>query len=179
MGEIVTIILMAGALGMDAFSISLGMGMLGLRRKQIFLIGFIIGVFHFFMPLLGMVAGIWVSSYMGAITIYIGGALLIFIGVQMIYSGLKDEEMSFMKPTGWGLFIFALSVSLDSFSAGLSFGMLGTKTFLTVTLIAVFSMLLSWIGLIMGAKFQRYIGVYGVLLGGCILIGFGIKLLLP
>ena len=58
MGEIVTIILMAGALGMDAFSISLGMGMLGLRRKQIFLIGFIIGVFHFFMPLLGMVAGI-------------------------------------------------------------------------------------------------------------------------
>ena len=56
-GELVTIIIMAFALGMDAFSISLGMGMYRLRFKQMLNIGLIVGIFHILMPLLGMIAG--------------------------------------------------------------------------------------------------------------------------
>jgi putative Mn2+ efflux pump MntP len=84
-----------------------------------------------------------------------------------------------MRPVGGGLILFAISVSLDSFSAGLSFGMLGAKTALTVLMIGLVSMVLSWLGLVMGSRFKQYIGSYGELLGGFILIGFGIKLIFP
>ena len=46
-GEIVTLIIMAFALGMDAFSISLGMGMYQLRLREIFKIGIRLEFFIF------------------------------------------------------------------------------------------------------------------------------------
>ncbi|MFK3939851.1 manganese efflux pump MntP family protein [Alkalihalobacillus sp. NPDC078783] len=179
MSEFVTILIMSAALGMDAFSVTLGMGMLGLRGRQIFRIGLTIGLFHVAMPLLGMATGKWLSTYFDMVAIYIGGGLLLLIGLQMILSAFSTEDNSFLKPVGWGLMAFAISVSLDSFSAGLSFGILGAKTILTVALIGFISMVLSWLGLLIGANFQKYIGIYGELLGGCILIGFGIKIMFP
>ncbi len=170
---------MAGALGMDAFSVALGMGMLGLRLKQILNIGVTVGVFHVLMPLLGIVAGKMLSTYFDMIATFIGGGLLFIIGLQMVVSAFKEEEGSMVKTTGWGLLFFAVSVSLDSFSAGLGLGMLGAQMVLTVVMMGVISMVLSWLGLLMGARFQHLIGSYGELLGGCILIGFGVKLFLP
>ncbi|GAE27223.1 hypothetical protein JCM9140_3351 [Halalkalibacter wakoensis JCM 9140] len=178
MGEIFTLFIMASALGMDAFSVALGMGMLGLRLKQIFNIGVTIGLFHIIMPLLGIATGKLLSNYFGMIATLIGGGLLLIIGLQMVLSSFKsDEDDGMMQPVGFGLLMFALSVSLDSFSAGLSFGMLGTKTALTVLMMGIVSMVLAWAGLIMGSKFKHYVGSYGELLGGFILIGFGIKLI--
>ncbi|MCK0470035.1 manganese efflux pump MntP family protein [Halalkalibacter sp. APA_J-10(15)] len=177
MAEWVTLMIMACALGMDAFSVSLGMGMAGLRIMQIFRIGLVIGAFHIVMPLLGMVTGKWLSQYVGMIAHYVGGGLLLFIGVQMVISAWRQEEESLLQPVGWGLLLFAISVSLDSFSAGLSLGILGAKTLMTVGMIGLMSMVLAWLGLIVGARFQHVIGSYSELLGGCILIGFGGKLL--
>ncbi|MFS0788439.1 manganese efflux pump MntP family protein [Shouchella sp. 1P09AA] len=179
MHEIVTIMIMAAALGMDAFSVTLGMGMLGLTGKQIFRIGVTIGLFHVFMPLLGMLTGQWLSSKYDVIATYIGGGMLLIIGVQMILASFSDQEDSKLKPIGFGLLLFALGVSLDSFSAGLSFGILGTKVMLTVLIIGAVSMCLSWIGLLIGSKFHKLIGSYGEVLGGIILIGFGLKIMLP
>ncbi|GAA3318803.1 hypothetical protein GCM10020331_023080 [Ectobacillus funiculus] len=56
-GELMTLIIMAFALGLDAFSISLGMGMISMRLRQMFYIGIVIGIFHVIMPLLGMAIG--------------------------------------------------------------------------------------------------------------------------
>ncbi|MCM3714268.1 manganese efflux pump MntP [Halalkalibacter oceani] len=179
MSEWVALFIMASALGMDAFSVSLGLGMLGLRLRQVFQIGFTIGIFHMIMPLLGVAAGKVLSSYFSMLATFIGGALLFLIGLQMVASAFKANEESTLKPYGAGMFLFALSVSLDSFSAGLGLGMLGAKTLLTVAMFGAASMLLAWTGLMMGRRFQHYIGAYGELLGGCILIGFGIKLFLP
>lgn len=178
MSELFTLFIMANALGMDAFSVALGMGMLGLRLRQIFHIGVTIGLFHIIMPLLGMVTGKLLSNYFGMIATYIGGGLLLLIGIQMVVASFtSDDDGRVMQPMGFGLILFALSVSLDSFSAGLSFGILGAKTALTVLMIGLMSMVLAWIGLLIGSRFQKYIGSYGELLGGFILIGFGIKLI--
>ncbi|MFC0471702.1 manganese efflux pump MntP family protein [Halalkalibacter kiskunsagensis] len=179
MSEMLTLFIMASALGMDAFSVALGMGMLGLRLRQIFNIGVIIGLFHIIMPLFGMATGKLLSNYFGMIATFIGGGLLLIIGLQMALSSFKSDDEQMMRPVGFGLILFAISVSLDSFSAGLSFGMLGAKTALTVLMIGLLSMILSWLGLLMGSRFKQYIGSYGELLGGFILIGFGIKLILP
>lgn len=176
-GEILTLALMAFALGMDAFSVGLGMGMYKLRLRQIAKIGITIGLFHVWMPLLGMIAGRFLSNTFGAIAGYVGGGLLLLLGVQMIWSSFREEEDSLITPVGIGLLIFALSVSLDSFSVGLSLGIYGAKTFLVLVFFGAGATILTWAGLLTGRKVQSWIGSYSEALGGAILLAFGVKLL--
>lgn len=178
-GEIITIVIMALALGMDAFSLGLGMGMLRLRLKQIFFIGITIGIFHVIMPLLGIGIGRYISSHFSGIATYIGGALLLILGLQMVISSFRSGEDHLVTPIGLGLILFSLSVSLDSFSVGLSLGIFGARTLLAVFLFGLFSMLLTWAGLLLGRKVQFWLGSYGEALGGSILFVFGLNLLLP
>ncbi|XVM07104.1 manganese efflux pump MntP [Bacillus subtilis] len=127
------------------FFCNLGMGMVKLRKKQIFYIGFIIGLFHVIMPLAGMAAGNMLSGLLGVLAVYIGGALLFVLGVQMLMASFKQSEERFMSPAGPGLLLFAIGVSLDSFSVGLSLGIYGSHPFLTITLFGLFSMMLTWL----------------------------------
>jgi putative Mn2+ efflux pump MntP len=175
--ELVTLCMMAFALGMDAFSVGLGMGFFRLRLKQMFYIGLTIGLFHIVMPLLGMLIGRFLSQRFGSIASYIGGALLLLLGVQMIATSFKKENDPLISPIGVGLIFFALSVSLDSFSVGLSLGIYGARTLLTILLFGFFSMILTWMGLLLGRRFQQWLGMYSEVLGGSILFAFGLKLL--
>ncbi|WP_343796692.1 manganese efflux pump MntP family protein [Bacillus carboniphilus] len=170
---------MAFALGMDAFSIGLGMGMIKLRLKQIVLIGLTVGLFHVWMPLLGMMAGRYLSDTFGQVASYAGGLLLIILGLQMFWASFQAEESSPIRPVGMGLMVFALSVSLDSFSVGLTLGIYGAKTIVAVICFGLAATLLTWIGLLLGRKVQGLLGQYSEALGGSILFVFGIKLLLP
>lgn len=174
--EFVTLTIMAFAVGMDAFSVSLGMGIYKLRLRQIFYIGLAIGLFHMIMPLIGIFTGHLLSGTFGQITDFIGGALLVIIGLQMMISSFGNEESSIITPVGWGVLLFGLIVSLDSFSAGLSLGMFGVRIIAAVICFGVVATLLTWAGLLMGRKMQHLLGAYGELLGGSILIAFGIKL---
>lgn len=178
-GELITLMIMAFALGMDAFSVGLGMGLIPLRLRQIFYIGLVIGVFHMFMPLAGMALGELISDRFGMVATVIGGSLLIILGVQMVLSSIKKDDTRMLAPVGFGLFLFAFSVSLDSFSVGLSLGIFGARTVTTIMLFGLFSTVLTWSGLLLGRKVQDWLGNYSEALGGSILFAFGIKLLLP
>ncbi|MBM7605312.1 putative Mn2+ efflux pump MntP [Metabacillus crassostreae] len=178
-GELITLLIMALALGMDAFSVGLGMGLIKLRLRQIFYIGVTIGVFHIWMPLVGMLIGRLLTDTFGTIATLLGGGLLILLGIQMVFSSFKKDDEPLITPVGFGLIVFALSVSLDSFSVGLSLGIYGAKTFLTVAIFGIVSMVLTWIGLLVGKRVQNWLGSYSEALGGAILLAFGIKLLLP
>jgi manganese efflux pump family protein len=179
LGEMVTLVLMAFALGMDAFSVGLGMGMYRLSRRRIFKIGVTIGLFHVWMPLLGMGAGRFLSEQFGSLAGYLGGILLLFLGIQMIWGSFKEEESSLISPAGFGLLFFALGVSLDSFSVGLTLGIYGAKTILVLVCFGAAATILTWAGLLLGRRMQHWIGTYSEALGGSILLAFGIKLLLP
>ncbi|MDP4164667.1 MAG: manganese efflux pump MntP family protein [Bacillota bacterium] len=179
LGELLTLLLMAFALGMDAFSVGLGMGMYKLRLRRIFNIGITIGIFHVWMPLVGMIIGKFISEKFGLIATYIGGLLLIFLGIQLIWSSLKKEKGTVITPVGFGLLIFALSVSLDSMSVGLTLGIYGARTVMTILCFGIVATVLTWAGLLVGRKVQGLLGSYSEALGGSILLAFGLKLLLP
>lgn len=178
-GELLTLILMAFALGMDAFSVGLGMGMYQLRLRQIFKIGITIGIFHVWMPLVGMLAGKFLSEKFGTFASIIGGLLLILLGIQMIWSSFKKDQESVITPVGIGLLLFALSVSLDSFSVGLTLGIYGARTIMAIVCFGIAATILTWSGLLIGRKVQGWLGAYSEALGGSILLVFGLKLLLP
>lgn len=176
-GEMITLIIMAFALGMDAFSVGLGMGMFKLRLKQIFLIGLTVGFFHIWMPLLGMICGRFLSVQFGTFAAYAGGMLLVLLGIQMFISGIRGGDSLTIAPIGKGLLVFALSVSLDSFSVGLTLGIFGARTWVTIICFGCAATLLTWSGLLIGRKIQGIFGLYSELLGGSILCAFGLKLL--
>ncbi|WP_197081227.1 manganese efflux pump, partial [Gordoniibacillus kamchatkensis] len=79
--------------------------------------------------------------------------------------------------TIWGLFVFALSVSIDSFSVGVSLGMFSGDLLLTVLMFGIFGLVMSMAGLLLGRRAGHWAGEYGEAFGGVILFMFGIKFL--
>ncbi|HLU22873.1 MAG TPA: manganese efflux pump [Bacillaceae bacterium] len=170
---------MAFAVGMDAFSISLGLGIYRIRLRRIFYIGLVVGVFHVVMPTLGILTGHFLSGLFGQITTYIGGILLILLGIQMIYFCFREEENNAILPVGWGIIFFSLLVSLDSFSAGLSLGMFGVRTAAAVICFGIIATCLTWSGFLIGRKVHNLLGTYAEVFGGVVLAAFGFQLLFP
>lgn len=176
-GEIVSLTLMAFATGMDAFSVSLGIGMQKIRLKRIALIGLVFGFFHIGMPSIGIILGQMISTKIGNWTTLTGGALLVVIGVHMLLSAFNHEVKSSFKPTGIALLTLAFVVSIDSFSVGLGLGLSGTKILIALLLFGTASMLLTWLGMLLGRKVHGFLGAYSEILGGSILCGFGLNIL--
>ena len=62
--SIIMVIVIAVSLSMDAFSLSLAYGTLNLEKSQIRLLSLIVGLYHFFMPLLGMWVGTKILNFL-------------------------------------------------------------------------------------------------------------------
>lgn len=176
-GGIISMLFMSFALGMDAFSVSLGLGMQQIRLKRIALIGFVVGIFHIIMPFVGIIVGKLISTQIGQLTTFLAGMLLIAIGSQMVFSAFNHEVRKIVKPAGIGLIVFAVGVSMDGFSVGLSLGMSGVQFIVALFMFGTISMFLTWTGLILGRKVRGLLGVYGEIMGGSILCGFGLHML--
>lgn len=184
-GELITISIIAVALGMDAFSLCIGMGMSGipLRMRKVVKVSTLIGVFHVLMPLVGMVLGFVLTGYMGNIASYVGGIILSALGIQMLVSAYNERketrlERSFLYSTYWGLILFALSVSVDALTVGISFAIFQVNTVVALITFGVAGTLMSAFGLLLGRKLGTWMGSFGNMLGGCILLIFGIKFLI-
>jgi putative Mn2+ efflux pump MntP len=176
-GQLITLSIIAIALGMDAFSLGLGLGMRKPTRNRTILISSFIAVFHVFMPLIGIWIGQFLSFYFHHIAVIVGGALLCLLGLQMFWSSIQDREGSlpFSDRTIIGMILIAFSVSLDSLSAGLSMGFFATDPILTVVLCGAAGGLMSLVGLYFGRLMGSWIGKYGEVFGGIVLITLGIQ----
>ncbi|AZK45860.1 manganese efflux pump MntP family protein [Paenibacillus lentus] len=175
LGELLTIILMAIALGMDAFSLGIGIGMRGVRWGEMLRIGVLVAFFHLLMPLVGVVAGQYAGEILGGLAKYVSGSLLVLLGGHMIWNSLfgKDEQAvdyrSFL-----GILLFSLSVSVDSFSVGVSLGMSRSSLLLTVIAFGLVGGMMSILGLLFGRGVGERLGEYGEAAGGAILLAFGL-----
>jgi manganese efflux pump family protein len=176
-GQLITLSIIAIALGMDAFSLGLGLGMRKPTRSRTVLISSFIAIFHVLMPLIGIWISQYLSLYFHHIAVIVGGALLCLLGVQMFWSSMRDREdtLPFSDRTLIGIMLIAFSVSLDSLSAGLSLGFFATDPILTVVLCGLAGGIMSWFGLYFGRLMGSWIGKYGEVFGGFVLITLGIQ----
>ncbi|MBN3523941.1 manganese efflux pump MntP [Paenibacillus apiarius] len=179
-GQWMTILVMALALGSDAFSLCIGIGMRGVRRMDAFRISIVIAFFHVLMPLMGVITGVYIGIVLGKMTAMAAGALLVILGGHMIYSSFKGESSHFIDTASlWGTIWFALSVSVDSFSVGVTLGMFRSDLLITIVAFGLFGGAMSIVGLLLGHHAGQYIGEYGEAVGGAILLVFGILFLIP
>lgn len=175
--EIKSLIFLAFAISMDAFSVSLTYGTRELRLKHIFKIGLLIGLFHMVLPFIGIVLGKIISMKVGYYTTVISGILLTGIGLHMLFSAFSSQTNRQVNLEKFALISLAFVVSIDSFSIGISLGLSSVKVLVALTLFGFISMMMTWVGLFLGRKIHHYIGIYSEILGGAILVSFGLHIL--
>lgn len=180
-GQFYTVFMIGLALGTDAFSLGIGMEMQGIRLRTIAKVSLTIGLFHVIMPMLGIVIGEFISAVVGNVATFIGGLILCFLGANMLWNAFfrgEEKEAPIYKTKGIGLILFSLSVSLDALSVGLSFGLFKVNVVLALAVFGILGTFASLVGLLLGRQAGSRLGGFGEVLGGTIIMVFGLKFLL-
>ena len=173
MQSLITVFLVAVGLSMDAFSLAVIYGTLSLSKKRIILLSGIVGVFHFFMPLLGNILGSLISNIIKINLDIVVGLILIAIAVEMIISLFKNEEVKSLVGLS-SLLLFGFTVSIDSFSVGIGLSVLYSNVLLSVIIFSFVSFLFTFIGLLIGKKLSDIFGYIATTIGSIILLVLGI-----
>jgi putative Mn2+ efflux pump MntP len=180
--SLLTIILIALALAMDAFAVSIasGIAIKELRIRHALIIGTWFGLFQAVMPLLGWVSGIGLRSIITGIDHWIVFGLLFLIGCKMIYESFKlDSAKQGINPMEIHvLFSLSIATSLDAFAAGVSFAMLHISVVTPVLIIGAVTFILSFTGVLIGDRGAHFFEKKMEMAAGIILIAIGIKVLI-
>ena len=179
--NVISTFLIAVALAMDAFSVSMTKGFTQkhLTNRQIIYYGLFFGGFQFFMPIIGYFCGNLIASIVESLAPIIGFILLLAIGLNMIRESLAgdDEEItdhfSFREVT-----LLAVATSIDAFAVGITIALIKDPILISSIIIGIVAFVFSVVGVFIGRKLGNYVGDKFQILGGVILILIGIKILL-
>ena len=177
---LITLLLLAAALGTDAMSLCVGIGMAGATRRQVWLLTGTIFIFHIVMPVIGYYIGEFVGSYVDRAAAVVGALILMYLGVRMIKEALsgKADEQKVLLANTWGLLILSGSVSMDALSVGFTLGTTGVNIVQAALTMGAAAGLMTYAGLSFGRFVGEKIGDRAQIFGGVILIGIGVKLFL-
>ena len=181
---VLTVVLLGAALAMDAFSVSLagGLNEPGMKPKRMCLIAGVFGGFQALMPMLGWVCVHTIvtlfESFEGLIP-WIALVLLLFLGIRMIYEGLRRNEDEDMPAASTKLLLVqGVATSIDALSVG--FTAFEEYDFLTAVIAALIIAAVTFViciaGLFIGRKLGTAIGGKATIVGGIILIVIGLRI---
>lgn len=162
------VIIIAISLSMDAFSLALAYGTLNLNKKDIYKLSLIVGIYHFFMPLLGLFFGNIILNYINNPNILVF-IILFIIGIEMIYETFKEEDIKNIVNLKQ-ILLFGLAVSVDSFSVGIGLNVISKNYLYCAFIFSLFSLSFTYLGLILGKKINNVIGKTSTIIGGLVLI---------
>ena len=180
---ILSILLIALGLAIDAFAVSVTSGIVikNLKVRHALLLGATFGLFQAVMPVLGWAVGQWAYRFISAVDYWIAFGLLLFVGGHMIIQSMQpDDEGAGPKnplhlPT---LLTLAVATSLDAFAIGISLSMLRVSIVQPVLIIGLVTFALSFAGVYFGQLFGHFSEKKVEIFGGLILIGLGTKILI-
>jgi len=180
--SLLTLLGIAVGLAMDAFAVSIGIG-LGARHvdaRTTVRLAWHFGLFQFFMPILGWLAGLSLERFISSVDHWIAFGLLTAIGGKMIYEALwgDEEKRAGKDPTrGASLVVLSVATSIDALAVGLSLALLGVQIWYPAVIIGVVAFAFTAVGLHIGRRFGVLLGKWMEVAGGLILIGIGIRIL--
>lgn len=169
---------------MDCFAVSISKG---IHAKKHYLqmtlrMAFIFGLFQAIMPLIGYAAGSGFAEYMKEIDHWLAFGLLMGIGVKMIFEGYKTidpDNDETPNPFKWSTILtLAFATSIDAFATGLVFVPFPQFIFKAVLMFGVISFLFTLLGMYIGVHFGKRFHIKVEVIGGCILIIIGLKILI-
>lgn len=179
--ELITVLLLAVGLAMDAFAVSIckGLAVRKVTTRTMVIVGLWFGVFQGVMPVIGYVAG---SAFYDLISEYdhwIAFILLFLIGANMIREALSDEDEGVDDNLGFRtMLLLAIATSIDALAVGISLAMTGDGIVEPALIIGVVTMIISMFGVWIGSRFGDRYGKKAELVGGVILILIGLRIVL-
>ena len=177
----IELLILAVALSMDAFAVSLGLGTKKLTDNKWLAIkaGLYFGFFQGFMPLIGYLAGVGLSGIIESIDHWVAFVLLALIGAKMIYESFGEpveEEISII--TNKVLLLLAIATSIDAMAAGFTLILMKTSIVVSIFVIGLTTFVFSYAGVLIGSRGGSFMESKAELVGGIVLIGIGLKILI-
>ena len=181
-----TVFLLAVALSMDAFAVAVATGcaVRAPRLSHYARLAACFGVFQFLMPVLGWALGLSVRGYMEAWDHWIAFGLLVWVGGNMLRSGLaalKHRETSCpaTDPTaGRNLLILGVATSIDALAVGVSLTCMEVDILAAAGVIGAVAFCLSVLGGLLGRRLGCLFQRRAELAGGIVLILIGVRILI-
>jgi manganese efflux pump family protein len=162
------VIVLAIALSMDAFAVSIG---LGSRQGQSaisksILAAMYFGGFQALMPLIGYWAGKGVIGWIEGYAHWVAFVLLLLIGGKMIFEALSEGvEQGITRVTHKLMLTLAIATSIDAMAAGFTLNLLAVNALLACLIIGLITFVFSWAGVWVGNKSGTWLESKAELLG--------------
>lgn len=175
------IFLLAFALSMDAFAVSIGLGVKSqnFSKSLALKVALLFGFFQALMPLFGYLASIGLGTFITSIDHWIAFALLGVIGGKMLYESFQEgTEDEIAVITNKVLLMLAIATSIDAMAAGFTLNLIDVNPFLSMLIIGVVTFVFSFLGVFIGTKGGTFLEDKAEKIGGIILIGIGLKILI-
>ena len=185
------VLAIAVALGMDAMSVCMAIGVRWHGPRQKFRLAWHMGLFQFLMPILGWLAGRQLAHRLADIGQYIAAALLLAVALKMLYEALRsrpgavaeqaehlaEKELHVPRdPTrGWSLLALALATSIDALVVGFSLGLVGRQIYLASIVIGLVAALMALAGVVIGKRLGRALGRPAEIVGAIILMALAVS----
>ena len=178
--------LVALALAMDCFAVSMASGIIFKRFMpwQMIAMVLLFGFFQALNPLLGWLGAELCRELIENVDHWIAFAILGFLGVRMIVDSFKDEEEKRFNPRRFKVIItLAVATSIDALAVGISFSCMGYSSLPSLlyplVAIGIVSSAMTALGLFLGVRFGKAFAgrLRAELWGGLILVAIGIKVL--
>jgi putative Mn2+ efflux pump MntP len=170
------IAVVALSLALDVFAVSVGVGMRGVGIALKVRIGAAFASAEIGMTLIGVLIGKLAGAYLGEAAAYLGFTALVLVGAYMVYETRQAGEggTGFDLSRGWGLFLAALSISLDSLGIGFSILFIGVPLPVSLICIGVASVTSTTLGLTLGKALGKRAEESAGVWAGIVLIATGL-----
>ncbi|MCL2522023.1 MAG: manganese efflux pump MntP family protein [Erysipelotrichales bacterium] len=186
--------LIALALSMDAFAVSIikGMELIKVNPLKALLVGVYFGLFQGVMPLIGFFLARSFADYVD-FGPWIAFVLLSFLGIKMIISSFKKEECSVEKSidllseaenkdsiclSPLNMLPLAIATSIDAMAVGVTLAFLQVQIVPAVSFIGVVTLVMAFFGVYIGSLCGAKIKSKAEIFGGIILILIGVKIII-
>lgn len=175
----IEVLILAIALSMDAFAVSIGLGAKknspGLAIKA----GLFFGTFQALMPFIGYLGGKGVLGWIENYAHWIAFILLALVGAKMIYEGLQEGiEEDITVVTNKLMLFLAVATSIDAMAAGFSLTLLDTNPYVACIAIGITTFAFSVAGVLIGRRSGTWLESKAEIFGGIVLVVMGFKMLL-
>ena len=161
---------------MDAFSLAFSYGINKLSKKSVIITAITVGLFHFFMPLIGNFIGISIFDYTIIKPRYVMFCIFLLLSIDM-FTHFFEEKPKIRSLNLIGTLIFSFSVSFDSLSVGIGLSYLCNNLVLALSTFCIISFSFTLLGFVLGNILSSKIGKYSFLLGSFTLFIYAIWIL--
>jgi putative Mn2+ efflux pump MntP len=165
-------------LGLDTFAVCCALGMAGIVPARRARISALMIAFEAGMPLIGLAIGSPLGHAIGSAADYIAIGVLAIFGLHTLLSGEGDGDAAgLLDAHGWKLMALGVSISLDELAVGFTLGLLRLPVTTVIVAIAVQTLVVSQLGMRLGAGLGEAVQERAEQLAGLGLFGLACVLL--